>query len=95
MDPKTKVHSICSAEASSSELQSLVGTRISVLWKMMSTRFFGTIQRYDDACRMHLVVYDDGDLRWHSLHSEDARALTSEEEAFGASSKRRSRQPDR
>ena len=68
---------------------------VQVLWKMESTRYHGTVQRFDEGCGMHLVIYDDGDTRWHKMGSEDWRKLSPEEDTFGFESKRRSKAPDR
>ena len=49
-----------------------LGRRLSVLWleERPPTRFSGVIKQYDPANNEHLIVYDDGDQRWHSLETE-------------------------
>ena len=68
---------------------------VQVLWKMESTRYHGTVQRFDEGCGMHLVIYDDGDARWHKMGSEDWQKLSPAEDTFGFESKRRSKAPER
>ena len=50
--------------------RSVIGRRCSVLWAGCSppTWFVGTVREFSSP--LHLVVYDDGDLKWHNLAAE-------------------------
>ena len=53
---------------------SFIGRHVSMLWAgdVPATWFRGTIKDYSPVTQEHLVRYNDGDNKWHSLSAEEA-----------------------
>ena len=52
--------------------QAAVGHRVKMLWRAECppSRFTGVVKEFNTASGEHLVVYDDGDQRWHGMEGE-------------------------
>ena len=51
-------------------MAALVGRLISVYWDGEERYFIGTVKEFSASNESHLVVYEDGDQKWHHLENE-------------------------
>ena len=52
--------------------QAAVGCRVSMFWRaeLPPSWFTGVVKQFNPASGEHLVVYEDGDQRWHGMEAE-------------------------
>ena len=52
--------------------QAAVGCRVSMFWRaeLPPSWFPGVVKQFNPASGEHLVVYEDGDQRWHGMEAE-------------------------